>query len=234
MTTQEFSERFDTYLQSYSPAFYNKETQNVLMFDEYEKSVFLTRAQNEIVISLSRVFEQDEEIRRKLAVLVKTATFSSPTSTGGIVSGSLLFQLPSDVLRVVFEKLKINSTEACFNGTEIKVLPITHDEYFLQKDNPFRKPKLTGLTQNAWRLDNGQNTESLELILPPSSSLNTYTIRYIRDPKPIILTNLAGNSIEGISVKTECELDSYLLHEEILGRAVQLALSAISISAGQK
>lgn len=234
MTTQEFSERFDTLLQSYTPAYYDKQTQNVLLFDEYEKSVFLTKAQNEIVLSLSKVFEQDEEIRRKLAVLVKTATFSSPTSTGGITASSLLFQLPSDVLRVVFEKIKINSTEACFQGVELKVLPITHDDYFLQKDNPFRKPKLTGLTHNAWRLDNGQNTESLEIVLPPSSTLNLYTIRYIRSPKPIILTDLASNSIEGLSVKTECELDSFLLGEEILQRAVQLALSAISISAGQK
>lgn len=228
MNTKEFSERFDTLLQNYSPQYYIKDTHNLLQIDEYEKSVFLTKAQNEIINQLLPLYERNEDIRRKLAVLVKTASFASPTSTGGIADNSLQFKVPTDTLAVVFEKVKINSPQACFNGKELSVLPITHDEFFLQKDNPFRKPRITNVDSSAWRLDNGENTESLELILPQDTTLNTYTIRYLRVPKPIILVNLPENSIEGINTTSECELNSFLLQEQILELGVRLALSAIS------
>jgi hypothetical protein len=142
---------------------------------------------------------------------------------------SNFFVLPSDLMRIVYENIKINSSFTCFNGVDLAVVPITHDEYNIQRNNPFRKPKLEGLTNNAWRLDTGENVESVEIILPELATLNKYTIRYIKNPSPIVLTNLGNLNIEGVSIKTECELDSFLLHEEILQQAVQLAISAISI-----
>lgn len=53
-----------------------------------------------------------------------------------------------------------------------------------------------------------------------------YSLRYIREPKPIILEDLEeGDSIGGISVRTECELPEEL-HQDILDRAVLLAKMA--------
>ena len=46
MTTEEFSNEFDTLLNSYG------ENPSTIELDEYEKSVFLTKAQEEIVIDL--------------------------------------------------------------------------------------------------------------------------------------------------------------------------------------
>ena len=55
--------------------------QGKLEFDEYEKSVFLTKAQEELVISIydgknlsGESFENTEEARRSLSSLVKTFT----------------------------------------------------------------------------------------------------------------------------------------------------------------
>ncbi len=45
MTTEEFSNEFDTLINSYSIS-------ELLSFDEYEKSVYLTKAQEEIVEGL--------------------------------------------------------------------------------------------------------------------------------------------------------------------------------------
>ena len=59
MTTKEFSENFDTLIQSYAPQFYAKGIQSPLQFDEFEKSMFLTKAQNELVNTLAESFEQD-------------------------------------------------------------------------------------------------------------------------------------------------------------------------------
>ena len=80
MSTEEFSNEFDVLVQSF--------TQNVkfgntdsIAFTEYEKSVFLTKAQEQIVIELyngknpyNDSFEKTEEIRRYLNFLVKTTS----------------------------------------------------------------------------------------------------------------------------------------------------------------
>ena len=68
MTTEEFSNEFDILLNSYS----SKDNQSVNI-DEYEKSVFLTKAQEDLIISAYNgknstydAFEKTEEIRRYL------------------------------------------------------------------------------------------------------------------------------------------------------------------------
>ena len=49
MTTEEFSNEFDTLLNSYSTT---EEPTNTIELDEYEKSVFLTKAQEDVVIDM--------------------------------------------------------------------------------------------------------------------------------------------------------------------------------------
>ena len=84
---------------------------------------------------------------------------------------------------------------------------------------PYKRP----LKYQAWRLTNNQTSNKADIIIGPSDTLNKYTIRYIRRPKPIIVSNLDGLTIEGEGTKKlDCELDP-ILHEEILQRAVELA-----------
>lgn len=80
MTTEEFSNEFDTLLNSYS----NEYSINI---DEYEKSIFLSHAQEEILLELYNgknqfedSFEGTEEIRRYLSNLVKTYTTTKKLS----------------------------------------------------------------------------------------------------------------------------------------------------------
>jgi hypothetical protein len=80
----------------------------------------------------------------------------------------------------------------------------------------------------------------VEIITNPWDVINTYNVRYVRAPKPIILVNLPdGLTIDGISEATPCELDP-ILHEEIVQRAVELAKIAwqgdvqTTIAAGQR
>lgn len=53
----------------------------------------------------------------------------------------------------------------------------------------------------------------------------TYMFKYVRVPKPIILTKLDGETIGGMSEETQCELPKEL-HNDILDRAVLLAKMA--------
>ena len=116
------------------------------------------------------------------------------------------------------------------NGKETKlvVLPISYVEYTRLMSKPFKRP----VKSQAWRLlDSSEGTKRVELIVGPSDSIIKYSFRYIRRPKPIVLGNLDGLSIEGDNGSTQtpgstsCELDS-ILHQEILQRAVELAKAA--------
>ena len=83
MTTLEFSNEFDLLINAYANnnAFGDSYDKNNLAFDEYEKSIFLTKAQEEIIIDLYNgknpfgdSFEKTEEIRRYESDLIKTYT----------------------------------------------------------------------------------------------------------------------------------------------------------------
>ena len=75
MTNEEFSNEFDTLVNSNSIINSNG-IESPLEFDEYEKSLFLTKAQETIVTSLYNgnlvgdSFEKTEELRRYLSDLV--------------------------------------------------------------------------------------------------------------------------------------------------------------------
>lgn len=69
-------------------------------------------------------------------------------------------------------------------------------------------------------------TPCIELIGRFDKKSLIYTLRYVRRPRPIILTSdLEGLSIRGVSTESSCELDQSL-HPEILQRAVELAKAA--------
>ena len=116
------------------------------------------------------------------------------------------------------------------NGTETKlvVLPISYVEYTRLMSKPFKRP----VKSQAWRLlDSSGGAKRVELLVGPSDRIIKYSFRYIRRPKPIVLGNLDGLSIEGDNgssqtpSSTSCELDP-ILHQEILQRAVELAKAA--------
>lgn len=214
MTNPEFSIEFDI--------LYNNISSNKAPgLNEYEKSVFLTKAQEQIVTELYSgrnntysSFEETEELRRYLNSLVKTHSCQIPDgSPNHITSKSYSFVLPEDLLYITYEVCKNTSMR------EFPVYPVSQDELSKIINNPFRGPS----KHRVLRLDNGTNT--VEII--SNEEIAMYDIRYIRKPNPIILTDLEDDlSINGISEESECELDSSL-HRTILDRAVALALQTM-------
>lgn len=130
--------------------------------------------------------------------------------------------LPSKLMFAINEMVEVSRN----NKTMLlQVVPIRFDEYSRLMCRPYKRP----LKYQAWRLTNNDVVNKADIVVGPSDILTKYTIRYIRRPNPIILTNLADEysnvSIEGLDTVTECELDP-ILHGEILQRAVELAKSA--------
>ena len=228
MTNQEFRNEFDI---SYNAI----ASMSAPGIDDYELSLYLTKAQLEIVKNYydplsnrkQKGFEATEKRRRDLNQLVKDyKSVAVISNSSNINSEAKFYPLPNDLFLIVNEKAKINS-EDCYNNKTLTIKPVSYDEYDIQIDNPFEKPN----EKIAWRLDlsNINNVKVVEIISPYNilGSLE-YQVRYIKYPKPIIITNLNTTfpsdnlTIDGIFVETPCELNTEICRE-ILDRAVLLA-----------
>ena len=228
MTTQEFSNEFDV--------LYNNIMSNKAPgLDEYEKSVFLTKAQLEILKNYfnpkgnkyGQGFDENAKRQIDFSTLITVAKPSQYTPTGDYVKfddRSQLYKMPQNIL-LMLNETGINTVDGV--NRLISIIPMNYEEYARLMSKPWKQP----LKNQGWRLF--QSTGGVdfisEIVIKCNSSLADYKIRYVKRPKPIILANLADEysnvSIEGITTITECELDP-IIHSEILQRAVELAKSA--------
>lgn len=158
-------------------------------------------------------FEFTEKIRREIGNLIKSLTVTVFDSSSPERHGNGVFvTLPENYLYGIEERAIINTGG---NTSTVKVMPITHDEYLEDIENPFLWP-YEGLI---WRLDYGMTgatgAKRHELILGDDETIESYKVRYIRRPQKIILH--PENS-------QDCELDDST-HERIVNRAVSMAAS---------
>ena len=229
MTANDFSSQLDVLLDSYATAgFERTDNPRTIKLDEYEKSLLLTKSQEDIVIELysgrnpfGTSFEETEEMRRYLSRLVKEARLEPITTSSnkplGIDSSSKFFTLPDDLWFITYESVQISDGK-CDSMKTMDVYPVTQDEYHKIKRNPFRGAN----NRRALRLD--LSDDVVEIV--SKHTITEYYLRYLRKLKPIILVNLGDEqNIEGYNTVSECELPE-TLHQHILDRAVQLALQS--------
>lgn len=249
MTRKEFSDGMDTLLNSYSmAALHGDEASRMeIVLDEWEKSFFLTKAQDKVVLSLysgknasDESFETTEELRRYLANLVSEKTFKKEEDTYG---KETRFKFDDDLWFIVYEEVDgvIEGGRCDGDVVSMSVYPVTHDEYNKIKKNPFRGVD----SGRALRMDLSDN----RVQIVSKNPVKRYFARYIRKPKPIILEDFPDDlTINGysktydvVSEVTEdgtvkdknvefpaCELHE-ALHQTILDEAVKLAYVAKSI-----
>ena len=195
--------------------------------NDYEVSVILTQAQEELVITLYsgrrlNSFESTEEVKQYLSPLVEQVTLITPDSVLPVKtlgSDSYVFSLPSNLWFKTLERVIVRDDSLKCKGNdqrEMSVIPVTQDEYDRTINNPFKT-----------------NNDRRVLVLTPALRkseliskypISKYIVRYIRKPRPIILTDLSsyGLSINGETAEHMCELHE-ALHETILQRAVEIA-----------
>lgn len=184
MTIQEFSNTFDTLLNSYNtqPQFGEQASKREIVLDEYEKSVLLTQAQDIIVKSYfdGTLNQQgqgfDDSTRRQMdfSSLIKIAELD-PLDPDEIEiqtfdDRGIVYQLPrkvvngvevegtTDVLFILNEKL----TQVCIKGQQgveqwrkdFVIVPISYKEYDREMSKPYAQP----LKKQAWRLFQNQAT----------------------------------------------------------------------------
>lgn len=226
MNIQEFSRNFDIL---YNNVMSNASTAAGL--NEYEKSVFLTKAQDELIKNYfnpkgnkyQEGFDGNEKRQIDFSTLIKTYS-AIPYIDNTYVKfddRSFLYQLPKDIMFVLNETATIIDGDKTFI---INIIPINYNEYSKIMGKPYKQP----LKTQGWRLfqSNGTADYISEVIVKYNTTISKYTVRYVKKPKPIILEDLNtyfnGASIDGVSTVSTCELHPSI-HNDILQRAVELA-----------
>lgn len=237
MTNLELSNEFDV--------LYDNITSNQAPgLDDYEKSVFLTRGQDDV---LKAYFDprtnkpqqgyDGSEIRQidfSMVTVVKDYTENAfGTAAFDPRSNSKSVALEKNILMLINEQITVTRDDA---EEYLQVIPIAYNEYRRLMSKPYKRP----LKYQAWRLMNtSEGVNKADLIVGPNDTIFKYSIRYVKRPRPIILSPLVdgltldsyvGAKADGTPTKIsneavngiECELDP-ILHHEILQRAVELA-----------
>lgn len=222
MTTKEFSIEFDI--------LYNNLASNAAPpLNEYEKSVFLTKAQSEIVLELysgrnqlGLSFESTEEVRRYLRNLLIEEELEADTSSS------------SEEYKDYYHSNDILFRTKIEAKTDKKIIPVVlvgHDEVFRLLNNPFKNGN------SKRRIIGVEYYDHIRLYVDADDY--TITAYGIKTPDPIILDGILDPSItiEGRHVAVEdskgdikaTPMESELpevLHPAILDRAVLLAKQA--------
>ena len=221
MDVQELSNLFDTLLQPYITKDVSGK-QNTLAFDEYEKSIFLTKAQEQIVLELYQELEQSEEVRKYLSNLIKTDNYVPVGEQDETLINntfkSYKVEIEDSVLFMIYEQCTLSDENNCINNKIVSVVPTIHDDLDKVLKNPFKSPN----SRKVIRLDFDNKIELIS-----KYNISNYKVRYLKRPNPIILVALEDNlSINNGDTKVSNGETNPILHERIVQRAVQLAVQS--------
>lgn len=207
MTLEELSVEFDI-------LFNNISSDQAPGLTEYEKSVFLTQAQEAIILDLYKgtlgdSFETTEEVTRYLSSLVTTYTVSKLSSLEALLNTKeTKINLPEDLMFITYQSANIN-------GRDVLVTPTTQDSLFNILNNPFKGPNKNRIISVS---------EEGKILLYSKDDISKYYLKYLKHPYPIILNN-SEFSVRGKQDSKEITWLPEILHIQILLRAVQIAKS---------
>lgn len=184
---------------------------------EYEKSVFLTQAQEAVILDLYKgtlgdSFETTEEVTRYLSSLVKInypddddVKVLQVTKEGMNMSAYIL---PEDVWFITYQSGSIKVGE---NTRDVIVVPSRQDSLYKDLNNPFKGPNKNKILAIS---------EEGSIILYSKYPINTFYIKYLKRPNPIVLedSELEVNGVSDFDVEIPESL-----HNQVLIRAVQMA-----------
>lgn len=222
MTNSELSNEFDI--------IYNNITSNQAPgLDPYEKSVFLTKAQDELIKAYfsSKSNKMQEGIDSSEIRQVNFSNLIANTVITGFDESKFDFRSNTKSVGIAFsDSLAVLNEYAIVQRVSedspvmLTVVNIGYDEYDALMVAPYKRP----LKNQAWRINTGK--DEADIIIGIGDILTKYVYRYVMRPTPIVLEKLPDNlTICGKSDKTEVMLDESL-HHELVQRAAELAKAA--------
>lgn len=250
MTVKEMSDSLDSLLNSYSSqaAFGEGASKEDIVLDEYEKSLYLTQAQDIVLKGYFQRttngegtgFDDSEKRQIDFSSLITVRTLTQADSGTPFDERGILYSMPkrvnngtevdgtTDVLFILNEQLLTTiGTGASAKKKTYVIVPINYKEYDREMSKPYAQP----LKKQCWRLfqNAGTGFDYLSELIPiwdleTKETITGYKMRYVRRPDPIVLTDLPdGLSVEGFSNENACELNP-ILHPEIVQKAVDIII----------
>lgn len=228
MTIKEFSDQFDV--------LYNNITSNQAPgLNEYEKSVFLTKAQDEIVKNyfspnskgnnLQQGFDDSEKRQIDFSMLMRTVKGTTVTASVNIHSGSNTgyYAMPTDILLYINEVLHVLRGG---NNCQLTVVPVSFTEYNRLMSKPFKRP----LKNQAWRLITSGAASSYIYTDYAGIASIIASISGVTATSSAIFTTINGKELAVDSNKLKVE-DRYLKADGTLTSTATEALDISSKSA---
>lgn len=244
----EFSNEFDV--------LYNNITSNQAPgLDEYEKSVFLTKAQDEIVKAyfnpktnkVQEGFDGNEKRQIDFSMIMRSKIYAEPEATARTASegdsalppesppdvtmspfGESFFDLRENTMSVILEPdimMFINEYAEVMRNGVPTRLTIVPINY-TEYSRLMSKPYKRPLKNQAWRLlDNSDSHKKAEIVIGPNDTITKYVVRYVKRPRAIRLITFDDVTLDGDNTIQCCELDP-ILFPEIIQRACELAKAA--------
>lgn len=184
-------------------------------FTNEEISLFLSEAQEQFVKNryhgkgnkYQEGFEETEKRRKDLSGVTRQTTGVVSTDQTDLLSlNGTLYELPEDFWITVAEW--VETSDDC--GPNKSIVPKTLDQFFADKQNPFKKP----VKDEIWRVEGTPLNGAVrhELVTDGSYNINAYKLRYIKT-----LTDI------DIDANITSELHP-MVHREIVKLAVTIAL----------
>ena len=201
--------------------------------NEYEKSVLLTVAQDQLIKNyfnpLGNKYKEGHSDSEKRTIDFSTLTISSPPILGEVAlntmyRNTITYKRPENILIPRAFVLR-NDIE------ELQVIPVTETEITRLFSKPYKEP----YKGQAYKLEDSTSDNLYHIIVGKNHVSEDFKLymRYVKKPAPIILVDLEeferdmglpenSLSIGGLRTVSECELDPSI-HDEIIDRAINLA-----------
>lgn len=206
MNNVEFSNQFDV--------LYNNITSNQAPgLNEYEKSVFLTKAQDEVLKNYFNPKSNpkqegfDDTIKRQadFSGLMREDSIEPESNVDSQYDPrSLVYKISTEVYLTINEQIVLKNNDDIVGIRQI--IPLNYIEYQRLMSKPYKEP----LKYQAWKLLTSTERDSFngkriaEVILTSTDKKSDYDkiykIRYIKFPKPIILSDFSDAFGEDISI----------------------------------
>ena len=252
MNNKEFSTEFDI-------RFNNIMSNQAPGVNEYEKSVFLTRAQNEIVRNYfnpkgnkyNAGFDSNEKRQTDFSMLINTIKPEQYSNNDyiRIDRRSILYTIPMSATDKEIMCLLNETAQIVSNGKtiDITIVPISYIEYQRLMKKPFNAP----FKNQGWRLMSnstysdtddehfGTREAIAEIVanidqqssgIPTPSNMTNYIIRYVRKPKPIILIDLKSEYGDEMTIDGKSGISTCELDPEIHSEILQRAVEIAKIT----
>ena len=218
MTLTEISDIFDMRMNSFIPG--------SLVKDEYEKSVYLTRAQDVFYDSLLLDFESSNEIGQVLKKLVFSVDFSAAASTNMYGGHVILF---TEVVRKILRERFVTgavSGNVLYSNRELLVKEERLAEIEESLTNPFRQP---GLSTCLRAVEETLTFNKVQLYINSGLTFGHYYVTYAKEPEPIVLQDLPdGLEVSGRNLATA----NLAFEDDEINKIIEIAVNLALRDAG--